>query len=193
MTEPRNELSPAGERRRERMLPLLQDAIRHRVRRRRQRQAIACSLLLLAATIGLVEVFERRSPGQGAPETMVADRGARTTPVETPLEDPLESLETSAPPPVVIRSFDPAAAFARALERDPGMIVTTPSELRADQRTPTAEVVVAYVTTDQLMMELSMQGMAGAVVCSVDRCRLRTVDTEFGSLDRNLEADDREL
>ena len=35
-------------------------------------------------------------------------------------------------------------------------------------------VVVAFVTTDQLMMELAMAGMDSAVVCSADACTLFT-------------------
>ena len=189
MTDPRNELSPAGERRRERMLPLLQDAIRHRVRRRRQRRAIACSLLLLAGTIGLVELFEGRSPDRRTPETMVADRGERPA----PMEPATERVETPVPPAFDIQSFNPEELFARALERDPDIRITTPTELRADLRTTTTDVVVAYVSSEELMMELSLEGMSGAVVCSVDRCTLRTVKNDRGPFVERPEADDREL
>lgn len=164
----RTELSNAGARRRDQMLPLLQEAMRERVRRRRQRRALVCSVLAVLVTIGLVEVFELRSPNRQAPEGLVADRGPNLAPTTS------SDAEIPARPAIDIQSFDPSTLYAQLIERDPDILITTPTELRADQRTSDTTVVVAIVTTDQLMMELAMAGMDSAVVCSADACTLFT-------------------
>ena len=186
MTKRHDELSSAGARRRDQMLPLLQDAIRTRVRRRRQRRAVACSVLALVVMIGLVEVFELQSSNQRTPQTLVADRGPEATPA-TP------SFTRTNQPLIDIQPFDPAEHYAQALERDSNLIITTPTELRADQRTPDSTVVIAYVTTDQLMMELAMAGMDSAIICSTDSCRLFTSAPAGGRFADEAEINDREL
>ena len=170
MSDEHPRLSSAGARRRDRMLPLLQDAIRERVRRRGQRRAVACSLLVLVVTIGLVELVELRGPSRENSPALVADRGADAASL---LGSPATEVTRSA---VDIQSFDPKRLYVQARQRDPGMLITTPTGLRADQRTAGTPGVVAYVTTDQLMMELAMAGIDSAVVCSQDTCTLFTSD-----------------
>ena len=187
MNDQRNGLSPAGERRRDQMLPLLQDAIRTRVRRRRQRRAVACSLLALVTMIGLVEVFELRSSNRRNPETLVADRKTDAMPAAPSMTRPDQA------PMLDIQRFDPAESYARTLERDPNLFITTPTELAAELRTSETDVVVTYVTTEQLMMELAMAGMDSAVVCAADSCRLFTSTQGNGRLQDEDDSTGREL
>ena len=80
MTEERNEiheLSSAGRRRREQMLPLFQDAVRGRARRRRQRRVVAGSLLLLLVTFGLFQLLEDSDRSVESVDTYLADGSRR--------------------------------------------------------------------------------------------------------------------
>ena len=182
----RTELSNAGARRRDQMLPLLQDAIRDRVRRRRRHRAVACTVLALGVMIGLVEVFDVRSFNQNTPETLVATGATDPTPAAP-------SRTTPEQPTIDIQSFNPAEFYAQALERDPDLLITTPTELRADKLTTNASRTVAYVTTDQLMVELAIAGMDSAVICSADRCTLFTSAQSSGQFMRESESIDQEL
>ena len=71
-----HELSSAGRRRREQMLPLLQEAVRDRVRQRRQRRVVAGSLLVMLVAFGLVELFDKSSPVLEGVDTYLADADA---------------------------------------------------------------------------------------------------------------------
>ena len=171
MTEERHEhheLSSAGVRRRERMLPLLQDAVRDRVRRRRQRRAVACSLLALLVTFGLVELFEESGPVRNVVDTRLADGFSEVVP------EPIWTAESTMGGSLDLGSYDPKAMYARALARNPDFLVTTPDRLPDSARTPEVTVVVDYVSTEQLMIELAMAGMDSAVICSDRECTLFT-------------------
>lgn len=179
MTEQRDgphELSSAGIRRREQMLPLLQDAVKGRVRRRRQRRAVGGSLLVLLVAFGLVELFEESRPVLESVGTHLADGAAGS-------KVPLETTDVLQEKTLDIRSSDSGAFYARALERNPDLFITTPDRLPASARTAEFRGVVEYLTTEQLMVELSIAGMDSAVICSKQGCTLFT----FGGRTRNVD------
>lgn len=176
MQNDNDKLSSAGAQRRARMLPLLQDAVRDRVRRKRHRRAVACSLVVFVLIIGLVEVVDRGPIEPSEPGNRLADGGAKTrllpmTESNAPIVPGLRgvALETG----IDIQSFEPSGFYARAIERDPEIFITTPAELSAEFRGGgRSRVVVEYFTRDQLMTELAMSGLDSAVVCSDRDCRL---------------------
>ena len=174
-----HELSSAGMRRREQMLPLLQDAVRGRTRRRRQRRMVAGSLLLLLVTLGLFQLLEDGDRDLDRVDAYLADGSSDS-------RLPSVSLDTIDVPTaggLDISSLDQDALYARVLERSPGLFVTTPDRLPASARTLENRVVVEYLTTDQLMAELSIEGVDSAVICSRQGCTL------FTSGGRNRAAD----
>lgn len=186
MSNEPHELSSAGAERRARMLPLLQDAVRDRVQRKRRRRAVACSLFVFVVIIGLVEVMDQGPSVTEQAENRLADGGGRTESVP-PVEIagpglpsvPAESVE----PRLDIQSIDATSLYARAMERDPEVFIRTPVELPQDFRTAERRVVVERVTTDQLMMELAMSGLDSAVVCSDQDCRLFVLRKQIASAD----------
>jgi hypothetical protein len=182
MTEQRNgphELSSAGMRRREQMLPLLQDAVKGRVRRRRQRRVVGGSLLVLLVSFGLIELIEESRPVLENVGTYLADgaAGSKVPPVQ------LETTDVLQDGALDIRSSDSEAFYARALERSPDLFITTPDRLPASASTTEPRGVVEYLTTEQLMVELSIAGMDSAVICSERGCTLFT----FGGRTRNVD------
>ena len=191
MSNEPHEISSAGAERRARMLPLLQDAVRDRVQRKRRRRAIACSLFVFVMIIGLVEVMDRGPSVTEQAANRLADGGGRTEsvpPVEItgpglPLA-PVESVE----PRLDIQSIDATSLYARAMERDPEVFVSSPVELPVDFRTADSRVVVERLTTDQLMTELAMSGLDSAVICSDQGCRLFVPGKQMASADRDPSA-----
>ena len=174
-----HELSSAGRRRREQMLPLLQDAVRGRVRQRRQRRVVAGSLLVMLVAFGLVELFDKSSPVLEGVDMQLADAdaGLEVAPI------PLETTDASDDGSLDIKSCDQAALYAQAIERSPGLFITTPDRLPASARTGEAQFVVEYLSTEELMAELSVAGMDSAVICSKQGCTLFT----FGGLVENAD------
>ena len=187
MTEERHEhheLSSAGVRRRERMLPLLQDAVRDRVRRRRQRRAVACSLLALLVTFGLVELFEESGPVRNVVDTRLADGFGEVVP------EPIWSVESTVAGSLDLGSYDSKAMYERTLARNPDFFITTPDRLPDSARTPEVTVVVDHVSTEQLMIELAMAGMDSAVICSERGCTLFTAGGSVRDADEEPDAPD---
>lgn len=191
MSNEPHEISSAGAERRARMLPLLQDAVRDRVQRRRRRRAVACSLFVFVMIIGLVEVMDQGPSVTEQAGNRLADVGAGTEPV-SPVEIagsgvplvPTESVE----PRLDIQSIDATSLYARAMERDPEVFVRSPVELPVDFRTADSRVVVERLTTDQLMTELAMSGLDSAVICSDQGCRLFVPGKQMASADRDPSA-----
>ena len=191
MSNEPHEISSAGAERRARMLPLLQDAVRDRVQRKRRRRAVACSLFVFVMIIGLVEVMDQGPSVTEQAGNRLADVGAGTEPMppveiagpEVPLV-PTESVE----PRLDIQSIDATSLYARAMERDPEVFVRTPVALPVDFRTSESRVVVQRLTTDQLMTELAVSGLDSAVICSDRGCRLFVPGKQMASADRDPSA-----
>ncbi|MDG2424938.1 MAG: hypothetical protein P8M22_13290 [Phycisphaerales bacterium] len=187
MTNERNELSSAGARRREQMLPLLQDAMRDQVRRKRQRKIVAGSLLVLLASIGLVEVYLLRSMNPGAPETFVVDGGVQISP------SPVPATELPADSKVTFQAFDSSALYARALERNPDVFITTPVQIPTECLAADKVVLVEYLTTEQMMSELSMFGIDSAIFCSDQDCTLVTAAQKSRQVNEGQEVSGQEI
>ncbi|MCP4835264.1 MAG: hypothetical protein GY895_10930 [Phycisphaera sp.] len=186
MTNEPHELSSAGARRRAGMLPLLQDAVRDRVRRKRRRQAVLGALVAFTVTIGVVELLDRSPSVVERSEDRLADGGAGASPIiRADTVGPDAPLVPAQPvvPRLDIQSIDAAGLHARAMERDPEVFITTPVELPVDFRTAERRVVVERVTTDQLMMELAMSGLDSAVVCSDQDCRLFVLRKQIAAVE----------
>lgn len=186
MSNEPHKLSSAGAERRARMLPLLQEAVRDRMQRKRRRRAVACSLFVFVMIIGLVEIMEqgpsvteqagnRLADGEGRAESVspfeIAEPGLPSVPAE------------SVEPRLDIQSIDATSLYARAMELDPEVFIRTPVELPVDFRTAETRVVVQRLTTDQLMTELAMSGIDSAVICSDRDCRLFVARKRIASAD----------
>lgn len=162
MRDDHHELSPAGARRRDRMLPLLQDAVRERGERRRRRRTIASALLVFAATIGLLQLM------QGGPS-------------RSDESDPRLAAENVVPPADVIppagsgidiRPVGPSRLYARLQAADPEVSIRTPDALPDSHRIEATGIAVRRITTEELMDELAAAGFDHAVICSEVECRL---------------------
>ena len=176
MTNEPRELSSAGARRRARMLPLLQDAVRDRVRRKRRRRAVAGSLFVFALIIGSVEFMDGGGSVMQEPGDRLADAGGGTESM-SPGGIPGPGLGPDLPsipiaPRLDIQAIDATGLYAKAIERDPEIFIPTPAELPDGLRSVERRVLVERVSTDQLMTELAMSGLDSAVVCANQGCRL---------------------
>ena len=134
---------------------------------------VAFSLFAFVVIVGLVEVVGRRPIEPSKPGNRLADGGGKIIP------PPMTEFVAPVVPDVRtetgidIQAFEPSGFYARAIERDPDVFITTPAVLPADFRGDgRSRVVVEYLTRDQLMTELAMSGLDSAVVCSDRDCRL---------------------
>lgn len=174
----RDLLSEAGQARRDRMLPLMQDAMRNASRQRRQRRSLAASLVLLVGVFVGWELIELGTSTPRAPEMVIVDSSNPTTPNETsttPLP-PAESGAT-ADPKWDWASFDPLVAYKDSITE--GVLVSSESP----DSIPATWVIdrtlvddIPRVTSEELVAMLADSGIAAAVLCDASRCTLQVIN-----------------
>ena len=178
-------LSEAGKARRDRMLPLIQDAMREGVRRRRRRRSVAGMVVLLcAAILGWELVESNRSNRIEAPQDrLVEETSGLKNPSRTEgllATDDVEKTKDSKWGDADWSSFDPEEAYASLMGSGEPIMVTSkmvvPSEWLI-QGTST-ELDFQTVGTRDLVAMLARSGINASVICTADNCVLVTSKTE---------------
>ncbi len=178
-------LSEAGQARRDRMLPLIQEAMREGVRRRRRRRSVAGMVVLLCAVILGWELLE---PGRTnrieAPQDRLAEE---TSQPETPSNtdgllatDEVGKTQDSRWGDADWSSFDPAEAYASLMTSDASITTTRtvaiPSEWLVQETT--MELDIQEIGTRDLVTMLARSGISASVICSEDKCVLVMNESE---------------
>lgn len=159
MTDEHKNLSRAGRARRDAMLPLMQEAMRDAVRRKRQRQSVAGFALLAVGVLvgwGLLDMGINITPTR---ETLVVE----STPV-----DAAPKAEFDWAP------FDPVTAY-QGLDTDNVMVTTQqagdlPSNWKVDR---TLVKDIPTVTDTELLTLFANEGIQAAILCDASGCELR--------------------
>ena len=174
-------LSEAGRARRDRMLPLIQDAMREGVRRRRRRRSVVGMVVLLCGVILGWELVESgRISRTESPQNRLAENEARIDP-ETPANPEGLLATVDIAKPVDSRwggadwsSFDPAEAYASLITSNDSIMtsstVTIPSDWLVQEVTLTLDV--QGIDTRDLVTMLARSGISASVICSEDKCVL---------------------
>lgn len=176
------ELSSRASARREKMLPLLQEAMRERSRRKRRNKATAFSLLALLLVGILMERFSTTGERFEELDRVVDAQRPRTQDlVETPaIRSATESPVTTSPDfklamkGVDFQTIESKQLYARAIQRDPNMIIESGSTLAVEIEFLPDQVAIEYITTEELMSDLTKGGFSSAVACGASSCTLHT-------------------
>ena len=174
------ELSSRASARRDKMLPLLQEAMRERSRRKRRNKATAFSLLALLLIGVLMERFS--TSGERVEELdRVVD--AQSTGTDDLVETPATRSETESPVTtspnfklamkgVDFQTIESKQLYARAIQRDPNMIIESGPTLAVEIEFLPDQVAIEYITTEELMSDLTKEGFSSAVACGATSCTL---------------------
>ena len=176
------ELSSRASARRDKMLPLLQEAMRERSRRRRRNKATAFSLLALLLIGVLMERFSTSGERIEELDRVVDAQSTGTDDlVETPaIRSETESAVTTSPDSqlamkgVDFQTIEYKRLYARAIQRDPDMIIESEPTLAVEIEFLPERVAIEYITTEELISDLSKEGFSSAVACGASSCTLHT-------------------
>ena len=181
------ELSSRASARRDKMLPLLQEAMRERSRRKRRNKATAFSLLALLLIGVFVERFSTTEEGFEELDRFVDAQSTGTDDlVETPaIRSETESAVTTSPDSqlamselamkgVDFQTIEYKQLYARAIQRDPDMIIESDPTLAVEIEFLPERVAIEYITTEELISDLSKEGFSSAVACGASSCTLHT-------------------
>lgn len=176
------ELSARASARRDKMLPLLQEAMRERSRRKRRNKATAFSLLALLLVGVLMERFSTTEERFEELDRVVDAQSTGTDDlVETPaIRSETESAVTTSPDSelamkgVDFQTIAYKQLHARAIQRDPDMIIESGPTLAVEIEFLPERVAIEYITTEELISDLSKEGFSSAVACGASSCTLHT-------------------
>lgn len=179
------ELSARASVRRDKMLPLLQQAMRERSRRKRRNKATAFSLLALLL-VGVL--MERFSTTEERFEELDRVVDAQSTGTEHLVERPAIRSETESPATASpdfkttmselamkgadFQTIESEELYARAIQRDPNMIIESGPMLAVEIEFLPDRVAIEYITTEELISDLSEEGFSSAVACEASSCTL---------------------
>ena len=158
MTDKHKDLSRAGQARRDAMLPLMQEAMRDAVRRKRQRQSVAGFALL---AIGVLV-------GWG-----LLDMGANTTPTRETIVAESEPVDPTPKTQLDWQSFDPVRAY-ESLDLDAVVVSAAPtSDLPSNWKIDRTLVKdIPTVTDTELLALFANEGVQAAILCNASGCKL---------------------
>jgi len=181
------ELSARASARRDKMLPLLQEAMRERSRRKRRNKATAFSLLALLLVGVLMERFstteerfeelDRVVDAQSTGTEHLVERPAIRSETESPAKaspDSKSAIFELAMEGVDFQTVDSRRLYARAIQRDPNMIIAPGPTLAVEIEFLPDRVAIEYITTEELISDLSKEGFSSAVACEASSCTLHT-------------------
>jgi hypothetical protein len=185
-------LSEAGRARRDRMLPLIQEAMREGVRRRRRRRSVAGMVVLLGAAILGWELVEtgRVVRIDAPPDRLAEETGDRETPSNTEerlATDVVPKTEDAAWGDADWSTFDPAEAYASLVASGEPIMVTSTAAIPPEwlSQETSMELDVRTIGTRDLVTMLGRIGIEASVICSREKCvfvRSRSKDTPPTSL-----------
>ena len=170
-------LSEAGRARRDRMLPLIQEAMREGTRRRRRRRSIAGMVVLLGAAILGWELVE---PGRvdridTPPDRLAGEPSELDTPSnneERLATDVVVETEDSTWGDADWSAFDPAEAYASLVASGEPIMVTSTAAIPSEwlSRETTMKLDVRTIGTRDLVTMLGRSGIEASVICSREKC-----------------------
>lgn len=188
MKQDEHEITTHGADRRDKMLPLLQEAMKEHSRRRRQRRSIACSVLAFCLFIVLYETFSSRDATPPTSFEIVMDRPLETIVADSSAPEPsaseTESFNDVRPFYTVIES---ESAFERCLQRNPDLIIDDAVALAYTAEATGVSAPIREITTDELVASLAEAGISTAISCSEKRCTLYTTSGSEIPLEENHE------
>ena len=174
MHKDEHEISTHGANRRDKMLPLLQDAMKEHTRRRRQRRSLACSVLALCLIGVLFEIFNTTREQTGTSTTGIAmnDPEASATNGRTPPVPSMndEAVRSGSPPFYTVLATE--QLYQRCLDRNPCLIIQDDAVLAYTTEIKKTDAPVLEITTDELVATLAEVGIGTAISCTGERCSL---------------------
>lgn len=176
--ERRNDpLSEAGKTRRDRMLPLIQDAMREGVRRRRRRRSVAGMVVLLCAAILGWELVEpsRTNRIESPRDRLVEETSEQENPSKTEAllaTDGVGKTNDAKWGDADWSSFDPAEAYASLMASGEPIMVTSKMAFPSEWLTQETDLELDFrvIGSRDLVTMLARSGISASIICSPENC-----------------------